>query len=92
MQEIKCPNCGTVFQVDESGYTQILQQVRDREFEKELQRRKQELEQKKNDDMTIALMEQERNHRAALEGKNAALAEKEQEIQRLRARLSSAES
>ena len=92
MQEIKCPNCGTVFQVDESGYTQILQQVRDREFEKELQRRKQELEQKKNDDMTIALMEQERNHRAALEGKNAALAEKEQEIQRLRARLSSAET
>ncbi len=60
MQEIKCPNCGTVFQVDESGYTQILQQVRDREFEKELQRRKQELEQKKNDDMTIALMEQEK--------------------------------
>ena len=92
MQEIKCPNCGTVFQVDESGYAQILQQVRDREFEKELQRRKQELEQKKNDDMTIALMEQERNHRAALEGKNAVLAEKEQEIQRLRARLSSAET
>ena len=49
MKEIKCPNCGSVFQVDESGYAQILQQVRDREFEKELDRRKQELEQKKRD-------------------------------------------
>lgn len=40
MQEIRCPKCGEVFQVDESGYDQIAQQVRDREFEKELDRRK----------------------------------------------------
>ena len=39
IQEIKCPNCGEVFQVDESGYAQIAQQVRDKEFEKELERR-----------------------------------------------------
>ena len=36
MQEIKCPNCGEVFQVDESGYAQILSQVRDKEFDKEI--------------------------------------------------------
>lgn len=40
MQEIRCPKCGEVFQVDDSGYDQIAQQVRDREFEKELDRRK----------------------------------------------------
>ena len=28
MSQIKCPNCGTVFQVDESQYHEILQQVR----------------------------------------------------------------
>ena len=39
MQEIKCPKCGEVFQVDEHGYAQILQQVRDKEFQKELERR-----------------------------------------------------
>ena len=39
MQEIKCPNCGEVFQVDEAGYAQILRQVKDKEFEKELKRR-----------------------------------------------------
>ena len=32
MQEMKCPNCGEVFQVDESGYAQLVKQVRDKEF------------------------------------------------------------
>lgn len=39
MQEIKCPRCGEVFQVDESGYAAIVKQVRDSEFAKELQQR-----------------------------------------------------
>jgi len=39
MQEIKCPKCGEVFQVDESGYAAIVQQVRDKEFKKELEQR-----------------------------------------------------
>ena len=34
MQEIKCPKCGEIFQVDESGYAAIVKQVRDKEFEK----------------------------------------------------------
>ena len=52
MQEIKCPNCGTVFQVDESGYAQIVQQVRDKEFDRELKRREAELAEKKERDLT----------------------------------------
>lgn len=59
MQEIKCPNCGEVFQVDESGYAQIAQQVRDKEFEKELARREQALAQQRENALTIARMEQE---------------------------------
>ena len=34
MQEIRCPHCGEVFQVDESGYAQIVQQVRDKELKR----------------------------------------------------------
>lgn len=41
MSQIKCPNCGTIFQIDESQYHDILQQVRNEEFEKELQEREQ---------------------------------------------------
>ena len=37
MNEIKCPNCGEVFQVSESDYAEILKQVRNKAFEKETQ-------------------------------------------------------
>ncbi len=39
MNEIKCPNCGTVFQIDESDYESIVKQIRDKEFDKELRLR-----------------------------------------------------
>ena len=42
MQEIKCPHCGEVFQVDEAGYAAIVRQVRDKEFHKELQERREQ--------------------------------------------------
>ena len=35
MNEIKCPKCGEVFQVDEAGYAAIVKQVKDKEFERE---------------------------------------------------------
>lgn len=40
MQEIKCPKCGEVFQIDEAGYAEIVKQIRNREFNDELQRQK----------------------------------------------------
>lgn len=39
MNEIKCPNCGTVFTVDENSYADIARQVRDDLFNKELNER-----------------------------------------------------
>ncbi len=49
MNEIKCPNCGKVFQVDEAGYASIVKQVRDREFNNEIGgREKQFLADKEN--------------------------------------------
>ena len=48
MSEIKCPNCGESFIIDESGYAKILQQVRNDEFERELEIRKAELERIQN--------------------------------------------
>ena len=92
MQEIKCPNCGKVFQVDAAGYAQILQQVRDREFEKELGRRTQELAEQKENDITIARMKQEKSQREALAEKDAELAGKDRLIDQLRAQLDKAET
>ena len=92
MQEIKCPNCGKIFQVDATGYAQILQQVRDKEFENELERRKQELAQQKENDITIARMEQEKIHSAELSRKDSELAEKEKLIDQLKAQISGSET
>lgn len=39
MNEIKCPKCGQVFKVDESGFAEIVKQVHDHEFERELEER-----------------------------------------------------
>ena len=39
MNEIKCPHCKTVFQIDEQSYNSIAKQVRDEEFRKDLQER-----------------------------------------------------
>lgn len=36
MNELKCPNCGTVFQIDEQDYESIVKQIRDKEFEREI--------------------------------------------------------
>ncbi|MDO4773202.1 MAG: DUF2130 domain-containing protein [Bacillota bacterium] len=92
MQEIKCPNCAQVFQVDESGYTQILKQVRDKEFEKELDRLKKDFEQKKDSDLTIAKMEQEKQHGETLAQMNEKLGEREREIEVLKSLLAGTET
>lgn len=43
MNEIKCPNCGQVFTVDEAGFAAILSQVRTSEFDREIEKREKEL-------------------------------------------------
>ena len=45
MKELKCPKCGNIFTVDEADYAQLLNQVKNSEFEAELARRVHELEQ-----------------------------------------------
>ena len=77
MQEIKCPNCGQVFQVDETGYAQIVQQVRDSEFEKEIAKRESELAEKRENELRMARMEQEKQFDKTLSEKESELADRE---------------
>ena len=55
MQEIKCPKCGEVFQVDESGYAAIVKQVRDHEFQKEINERERAFATEKQNAIEIAV-------------------------------------
>ncbi len=92
MQEIKCPNCGEVFQVDETGYQQIAQQIRNKEFEKELARREKELLVKRDAEQKAHQLEQERKHDKSLAEKESELAKKNQQIAELNAQLKRAET
>lgn len=92
MQEIKCPNCGEVFSVDESGYAQIVRQVRDREFEKELKRREDDFAQMKENALKLAQMEQKEEFSKAISVKDAQLSEKDKIIGELRAQIAGSET
>lgn len=92
MQEIKCPNCQKVFQVDESGYAQIVSQVRDSEFKKELARRENELAAKKESELETALLKKERERESELSRKQTELEKKEREISELKAKLGAFET
>ena len=92
MQEIKCPNCGEVFVVDESGYAQIVQQVRDKEFDKELRRREEELAGKQESELRLLRLEQKQEYDAALAKKETELQKRDQLIARLQAQISGTET
>ncbi len=92
MQEIKCPNCGEVFAVDESGYAKIVSQVRDKEFEKELRRRETELEELRKNELIISRMEQKAEFDRLLSSKETEISKKEKTIERLKAQISGSET
>jgi len=54
MNEIICPHCKKAFKVDEAGYADILKQVKDHHFEKELHERLKMAEKEKEDAVKIA--------------------------------------
>ncbi len=80
MQEIKCPKCGEVFQVDEAGYAAIVQQIRDREFKKETAGYEEKYRKEKED--AIALVHSEA--KLALQQQEA---EKDRQITELKNQL-----
>ena len=84
MHEIICPHCNKAFKIDETGYANILKQVRDGDFDKQLHERLELAEREKRD--AIALAEDKVAH--AL---RSAAAAKDTEIQALKAELDAGE-
>jgi len=84
MKDIKCPHCKKTFKVDEAGFADILKQVRDDQFEKELHKR-----------VVIAKKEQESAVKLAeaniKNSTQADLAKKDSEIAAMKSKIDSAE-
>lgn len=87
MKELKCPKCGNLFSVDEADYASIVSQVKNAEFESELQirlgemRGRQEAEQKAREAVT------REDFGRKLQAKDLEISHREQEIDRLRTEL-----
>lgn len=107
MNEIICPHCKKTFKIDEAGFADILKQVRDREFDKELHDRLELLEKDKENAVKLAEANTKNALQAEVAKKDTELAElkaqrdalvgelkaeKDAEIARLQAKVESAET
>lgn len=77
MHQLKCPNCGKEFTIDEASYAEILNQVRTKEFTEEIHEKLEQISQQHRSELALA----EEKAASALDKK---LSQKEQEIQELK--------
>lgn len=77
MNEIKCPHCGRVFQVDERGFADILRQVRTAEFDKEIAQREGMLQEQNAQAVKLAVAKAQQDAQAETAQRDARIAELE---------------
>lgn len=77
MNEIKCPHCGKVFQVDERGFADILRQVRTAEFDKEIDQRESMLQEQNAQAVKLAVAKAQQDAQAQAAQRDARIAELE---------------
>ena len=89
MKELKCPKCGNVFTVDESDYADIVNQVKTKEFQAELDRRMKEMEKRQTLQQQADELKAEQQLQAKQLEFTQQLAAKDNEISSLKASLAS---
>ncbi len=82
MAEIRCPHCGEVFQVDETEYAQIVRQVRDAEFQRELSAREQLAERERSSAVDAAVARERQDAERRMAQKDGELARLHAELER----------
>jgi len=96
MNEIICPHCKKAFKIDEAGYADILKQVRDQQFDKELHERLELAE--KDKDSAVKLAEEKTKSELRTEfvqlqkQLSESEAKKDAEIAKLQAKIDSSET
>lgn len=87
MKELRCPNCGSMFTVDEADYASIVSQVKNAEFEEELARRLKEMQGLQDARQLAKDAAAREDFSRKLGAKEKTILEKDQEIARLKASL-----
>jgi hypothetical protein len=96
MNEVICPHCKKAFKIDEAGFADILKQIRDHEFEKELLDRITVFEREKESAVKLAEANTKNQMQSDISKKETEIAglkaDKETEVAKLQAKLESAET
>lgn len=87
MNEIKCPKCGNVFQVDEADYASIVNQVRNKEFQQEIARRMAEQEKQFKMQQEAEALKADQVLKERLTAKDREMSQKETEIAQLKEKI-----
>lgn len=85
MNQIKCPKCGEVFQIDETSYMAIVNQVRDKEFHQRVLEKEEQYKLDKENALKSTKLEMERNYEKELSNKNL-------EIQQLKSQIAASKT
>jgi hypothetical protein len=91
MKELICPNCHKAFKVDEADYASIVNQVKNAEFNAEVDRRIAELHDRYKAEEQLAAAKAEKTYQSELSKKDIALTEKEAQIAKLESELEAVE-
>lgn len=91
MKELICPNCHKAFTVDEAGYASIVNQVKNAEFDAEINRRLAELHERHKAEEALVAAKAEQQYQQERSRQAQKLSEKEAEIVRLQTELGLAE-
>lgn len=85
MNEIKCPHCGEAFKIDQAGYADIVKQIRDDQYEKDLHDRLKLLEERQKSEVELATEKSERKFAEEL-------AKKDKELNDLKSKIEQADT
>ena len=89
MKELKCPQCGSVFSVDEADYASIVSQVKTQEFDAEIKARLSEIQKQSEVKQEAESLKLTHNFQDKLNAKDLELSQKDNEIVKLKAQLDS---
>ena len=89
MKTLKCPQCGSIFTVDEADYASIVSQVRNNEFDAEVERRVKDVEARQKAEMNLATEKAERQLQRKLDEKDAQISRLQSNIDTLETRKNS---
>ena len=82
MNEIICPHCEKAFKIDEAGYADILKQIRNKEFDKELHEKLAAAEQEKKSALSLVEAENETKRLKLVADKETEIAELKSKIEK----------